>query len=69
MHGFPTRRHNEVGNITAKLMSEVCPNVNREPQLQTLTGETFNYKSANIEEQGLTSLPMNSGAQPSASII
>ena len=47
--GFPTRRHNEVRDITAELMSEVCPNVTREPQLQTLTGETFNYR-ANIED-------------------
>ena len=48
--GFPTRRHNAVCDITAELMSEVCPNVTREPQLQTLTGETFNYMSANIED-------------------
>ena len=32
--GFPTIRHNEIGNITAHLMSDVCNNVELEPILQ-----------------------------------
>ena len=35
--GFPTLRHNEIRDITAQLMSEVCPNVASEPTLQPVT--------------------------------
>ena len=30
---FPMKRHNKVRNITAELMTEVCYNVTKEPQL------------------------------------
>ena len=39
MGGFPTIRHNEVMDITATLLSEVCHNVSIEPHLQPLSGE------------------------------
>ena len=39
--GFPSIRHNEIRNITAHLMSEVCHNVGIEPTLQPLSGETM----------------------------
>ena len=39
--GFPTLRHNEVRDLTAKLMTEVCHDVCIEPHLQPLTGETL----------------------------
>jgi len=32
------------------LMSEVCHNVQLEPQLQPLTGETLHYRSANNDD-------------------
>ena len=35
--GFPTLRHNEVRDLTAQLMSEVCHDVSIEPHLQPLT--------------------------------
>ena len=44
--GFPTLRHNEVRDLTAKLMSEVCHEVCTEPHLQPLTGEALNGASA-----------------------
>ena len=31
--GFPTIRHNELRNVTASLLSQVCSNVQVEPQL------------------------------------
>ena len=31
MGGFPTIRHNEIRDITASLITEVCPNVAVEP--------------------------------------
>ena len=46
-HGaFPIIRHNEIRNLTASLMSEVCHNVQIEPQLHPLSGETLHYRSA-----------------------
>ena len=44
-----TLYHNEIRDITAQLMSEVCPNVATEPTLQPVTREHFSYRSANIE--------------------
>ena len=38
--GFPTIRHNEIRDITAHLMSDVCYNVGIEPPLQSVTNET-----------------------------
>ena len=34
--GFPSIRHNEVRDLTATLLSEVCHNVSFEPGLQPL---------------------------------
>ena len=47
--GFPTLKHNEVRDITADLLKEVCHNVNIEPALQPLSGETFRYATAKVE--------------------
>ena len=44
--GFPILRHNEIRDITANLLSQVCHNVATEPPLQPLSGETFTYRSA-----------------------
>ena len=44
--GFPTLRHNEVRDLTAKLMTEVCHDVCIEPHLQPLTGEVLEGNSA-----------------------
>ncbi len=48
--GFPSVRHNEIRDLTAHLMSEVCHNVGIEPELQPLTGERFDLRSANVED-------------------
>ena len=44
--GFPTLRHNEIRNLTANLLSEVCHNVTIELTLQPVTRETFKLASA-----------------------
>ena len=44
--GFPSLRHNEIRNITATLMSEVCHDVSIEPPLQPLSGEHLDHASA-----------------------
>ena len=41
--GFPAIKHNEVRNITASLLSEVCHGVTIEPHLQPLTGEVMSH--------------------------
>ena len=48
--GFPAIRHNEVRDITASLLSEVCHGVTIEPHLQPLTGEVMQHKSAITDE-------------------
>jgi len=50
-HGaFPIIRHNDIHDLTAKLMSEVCHDVQVEPHLQPLSGESLHYKSAVHED-------------------
>ena len=47
-HGSLTiMRHNEICDITANWLSEVCHDVEREPPLQPLTGETIIPQTAN----------------------
>ncbi len=48
--GFPSIRHNEIRDITADLLSEVCHNVGTEPCLQPITGERLTYSTANKED-------------------
>ena len=45
--GFVTQRHNELRDITADLLAEVCPDVCVEPPLQELSGETLSFKTSN----------------------
>ena len=48
--GFPAIRHNEVCDITASWLSEVCHGVTIEPHFQPLTGETLSHNSAITDE-------------------
>ena len=48
--GIPTLRHNDLRDLTADLMSEVCPNVCTEPELQPLSGEVLHGRSANCQD-------------------
>ena len=43
-------RHNEIRDITASLLTEVCHNVATEPALQPLTGEKMITRTANSDE-------------------
>ena len=49
--GFISIRHNNIRNITASLLKEVCKDIRIEPSLQPLTGEGFNEKTANISDE------------------
>ena len=48
--GFVSSRHNEVRRITADLLKEVCNDVEEEPILQEVTGESFKAKTAKTEK-------------------
>ena len=45
--GFPSLRHNEICDLTAGLLREVCHDVQTEPYLQPLSGETLAGRTAN----------------------
>ena len=47
--GFISSRHNEVRDIVAEILKEICDDVATEPYLQQLTGETFAYKTAKTD--------------------
>ena len=49
--GFVTQRHNELRDMTADLLSEVCPDVSIEPHLEELSGESLHLRSANISNE------------------
>ena len=46
MGGFPAITHNELRDVTASLLSEVCHNVATEPRLQPLNGESLTHRTA-----------------------
>ena len=48
--GFPSIRHNEIRDLTANLLSEVCSDVQIEPDLQPLTGEILNGATSNSQD-------------------
>ena len=48
--GFTFIRHNEIRDLTANLLSEVCHGVQTEPDLQPLTGETLSLQTANGQD-------------------
>ena len=49
--GFVNIRHNDIRDFTAEVLREVCQNVEVEPILTPLTGETFRYKTANTDKE------------------
>ena len=48
--GFPTLRHNEIRDITASLLTEVCTEVCVEPELQPVSPGQLNGASANGQD-------------------
>ena len=44
--GFINIRHNDVRDLTAKLLSEICHDVQIEPTLLPLTGDRMEYRTA-----------------------
>ena len=57
--GFSSIRHNEVRDLTAKMMSEVCNNVSIEPHLKPLSGEALRFKTANSDSNARLDIAAN----------
>ena len=49
--GLTIARHNEIWDLKANLISEVCSDVEVEPKLQPLSGENFLHVSANKDPE------------------
>ena len=48
--GLPSIHHNEICNITADLLSEVCHCIRVEPILQPVADERLTHRTANCED-------------------
>ena len=48
--GFPTIGHNEIRDLTANLLTEVCNYVCTEPELQPITDESLTGASSNVQD-------------------
>ena len=48
--GFPIVRHNEIRDVTANLLTEVCHDVRSEPELQPLSGEAMAGATSNTSD-------------------
>ena len=48
--GFPSIRHNEIRDLTADLLTEICNDVCVEPELQGVDGEQLNCASSNVQD-------------------
>ena len=48
--GFPSIRHNEIRDLTATLLTEVCNNVRIKPDLQPATNEVSSGATANLQD-------------------
>ena len=49
--GFTIIRHNEIRDLTATLLTEVCHDVSVEPTLQPITGEEF-WEASAVKNEG-----------------
>ena len=58
--GLPSLRHNEIRDLTACLLTEVCHQVQVEPELQPVSNpDTFSHATANSQEGAWLDIVMN----------
>ena len=58
--GLPSLRHNEIRDLTANLLTEVCHQVQVEPELQAVSDPgAFSRATANIQEGARLDIVMN----------
>ncbi len=56
---FPIIRHNEIRDLTASVLTEVCHDVKIEPDLQPITHETMSAATANTSDGARLDISMN----------
>ena len=56
---FPIIRHNEIRDLTASVLTEVCHDVRVEPDLQPITHETMSAATANTSDEARLDIAMN----------
>ena len=49
--GYPTIRHNEVRDLIASLLADVCRDIEVEPKLQLLSGESLPQRNNLTEDE------------------
>ena len=52
-------RHNEIRDTFATVMKEVCFDVEIEPKLQPLEGESFDYKTTTTDDEARLDIKAN----------
>ena len=57
--GFPSLCHNEIKDLTATLLTEVCNDVKVEPDLREITTETMTRRTANTEDDARLDIAAN----------
>ena len=57
--GLPSIRHNEIRDLTATLLTEVCSQVATEPELQPASQEDFSLSTANVQDGARLDIVMN----------
>ena len=57
--GLPSIRHNEIRDLTATLLTEVCSQVATEPELQPVSQEDFSLTTANVQDGARLDIVMN----------
>ena len=58
--GLVNMRHNDIRDLSASLLKDVCPNVIKEPVLQPLTGETLQYRTSSTDDEARLGLCLDS---------
>ena len=56
---FPAIRHNEVRDITAEILTEICTNVEFEPHLERLSGEFLFLRTSISGDKGRFDISTN----------
>ena len=56
---FPIIRHNEICDLTASLLTEVCHDVTVEPELQPIDGESMSNTTANSSQGACLDIAVN----------
>ena len=58
--GLPSIQHNEIRDLTATLLTEVCSQVAAEPEFQPVSQEEFSLSTANVQHGARLDIVMNS---------